>query len=621
MPGFDPQGSRNNPTEHTLSPANVGQVGVAWSFPTVAPVTGTPAVANGVVYGGDFAGNFYALSAANGKLLWHWQQQYGIPVTDSPLVTGGVVVFGDIGGNVYGLDAATGAQLWTVHPTPNIADTAIWGSATQVGKYIAIGVASNEETGVPPDYQYTANGAVLLIDPSNGQVLWQTNTISDAAYAAGWRGASVWSIPTYDKASNLLYVSTGNYFQSGAAGTDPGTEDAILALNASTGQVVWVNQLVKGDIWNGNIVPSATNPDADIADTPKIFKLADGTKVVSAGSKDGFYFVMNAATGQPINGPDGLQLEVGGVLGGLYQAGAVDQKDGIVFANGLDWPDLGHPDTTQAPVGGDLYAVSLDGKTMLWDYKTPAPNGSGVAIANGVVYFQSLDGTFYALDAKAPDAAHALLASFPTGGNYSGPAVADGHIFLGTGAVIPLAPPTNYHNSITAFGLPPKEANDLQGDLAALGGALSSANLLVAAGAPSNGQVHQAVAELDSAVDTAVGDLAATINVDAPSLTPLHGDLESFFLAVPGGNTSGAQTALANIKTDLRAVIAAMVTPAVDLTKLSTDQAALFAAFEQVLGDELAHNSAATLQDTAAEFAAPDAVANDLLAGRFGITV
>jgi hypothetical protein len=51
----------------------------------------------------------------------------------------------------------------------------------------------------------------------------------------------------------------------------------------------------------------------------------------------------------------------------------------------------------------------------------PAPNGSGVAIANGVVYFQSLDGTFYALNAKAPDAAHALLASFATGGNYSGP--------------------------------------------------------------------------------------------------------------------------------------------------------------------------------------------------------
>jgi hypothetical protein len=77
-------------------------------------------------------------------------------------------------------------------------------------------------------------------------------------------------------------------------GTDPGRENAVIALNASTGQIVWVNQLVSGDIWNGNIVPSAANPDADLADTPKIFQLADGTKVVSAGSKDDFYLVMNA---------------------------------------------------------------------------------------------------------------------------------------------------------------------------------------------------------------------------------------------------------------------------------------------------------------------------------------
>jgi polyvinyl alcohol dehydrogenase (cytochrome) len=616
MPGYDAQGTRSNPTEHTLSPANVGQLGVAWSFPTAAVVTGTPAVAGGVVYDGDFAGNFYALNEDNGQLLWQWQQPSHLSLTGSPLVMKDVVVFGDLGGNIYGLSADTGATLWTVHPSPNIADTAIWGSATQVGKYIAIGVASNEEQGVQPGYQYTDNGSVLLLDPSNGQILWQTYTIPAAAYTAGWRGASVWSIPTYDPDSNLLYVSTGNYFQAGAAGTDPGTEDAVIALNASTGQIVWTNQLVHGDIWNGNIVPSASNPDADIADTPKIFQLADGTKVVSAGSKDGFYFVMNAATGQPINGPNGTQLEAGGVLGGLYQAGAVDQKDGIIFANGLNWPAL---DTGGPPAGGDLYAVSLDGKTQLWDFQTPAPNGSGVAIANGVVYFQSTDGTLYALNAEAPDAAHALLASIATGGNYSGPAVADGHVFLGTGYVIPMAPYTQYHNSITALGLPPKAAQEVQSDFAALGGALSSANLLVAAGGASNGQVNQAINTATSALDSVVGDLAAIINVAVPSLNTLNQDLAAYYLAVAGGNTSGAQTALANVQSDLGAVFAALVTPAVNQTKLGADETALFSVLNQLLSDEQAQNSAATSADTAAEFAALDAVFNDLLDGRYGL--
>jgi hypothetical protein len=183
-----------------------------------------------------------------------------------------------------------------------------------------------------------------------------------------------------------------------------------------------------------------------------------------------------------------------------------------------------------------------------------------------------------------------------------------------------MAPYTQYHNSITALGLPPKEVGNLRGDLAALGGALSSANLLVAAGAPNNGQVNLAVAQVNKAVDTVVGDLAAIINVDVPSLNTLHNDLGAIFLAVAGGDTPGAQTALANIKADLGTVITALVTPAVDLTKLSTDQTALFSMFDRVLGDELAHDSAATLQDTAAEFAALGAVVNDLLAGRYGIT-
>ena len=171
-----------------------------------------------------------------------------------------------------------------------------------------------------------------------------------------------------------------------------------MAFDSRNGALLWTDQLVKGDVWNGNIVPGPDNPDADLGDSPKIFTLPNGETAVGIGSKDGFYFVMDAATGQPINGPDGLQLEAGGLLGGLFATGAVDQKDGIVFQNGVDWPTLGI--TSAPPVGGDLYAVSLDGKTLLWDFKTAAPNGSGVAIANGVVYFESLDGTLYALNAN-----------------------------------------------------------------------------------------------------------------------------------------------------------------------------------------------------------------------------
>ena len=79
----------------------------------------------------------------------------------------------------------------------------------------------------------------------------------------------------------------------------------------------------------------------------------------------------------------------------------------------------------------------------MWRFTTPhSPNLSGVAVANGVVYFQSMsNGNPYALD----DRTGAELAQVLTGGAHSGPAIADGRIYLGTGTT---------HGRIQAFDYP-----------------------------------------------------------------------------------------------------------------------------------------------------------------------
>jgi hypothetical protein len=82
-----------------------------------------------------------------------------------------------------------------------------------------------------------------------------------------------------------------------------------------------------------------------------------------------------------------------------------------------------------------------------------------VAVANGVVYFQSmLDGTLYALDAKTG----AELAQVKTGGQSSGPAISRGQIYLSTGdAAFPYLNPTEPlgPGSVVALGLNgPREA-------------------------------------------------------------------------------------------------------------------------------------------------------------------
>ena len=455
MYNHDPAGSRVNPGESVLSPDAVSRFGlsVRWRFNTPGSVSGTPAVVHRVIYDGDLGGNFYALRDAGRRPVLLWQRNVGAPITDSPLVVSlrpgkSEVIFGDQGGYVYGLDAATGAVDWRVRPNTTGPNMAVYGSATPVAlggtTYVAIGVSSNEE-GLPLSSshpRFSSRGSVVLLDPSTGHMIWQTYTITDAEAAAGASGATVWSTPTYDRQTHTLYVTTGNNFSAPATPTS----DAVLALDAATGRILWTTQATPGDTYDGlgNASPSA--PDLDFGDSPQVYKLPNGHKVVGAGQKSGVYYVLDAATGRVLHA---LALEPGGALGGLFADTAVDPQAGLVLANGVNWP---HPETT-LPVGGDLFAVSLAGTRKRWGFQTPhSPDLTGVAVADGVVYFQSLlDGNLYALDERSGR----LLARAPTAGSSSGPAVAGGRLYEGTGFAFGAneVNEPNVSGSIVAVGL------------------------------------------------------------------------------------------------------------------------------------------------------------------------
>src|SRR5262245_4688392 len=447
MFNHDPAGSRYNQAEHLLSPATVGDLGIRWTYPTDGPVAGTPAVVNDRVYTADTTGVVYALNR-DGQLLWRTTLDVGptigtVKVNASALVTNRTVVIGDQSGRVHGLDVDTGAVKWTTIPNPH-PFAAIWGSATMVGKYVAIGTSSNEwiVPAIVPGYAPTFRGSLALLNPETGAIIWQTFTISDADSAAGASGATVWCTPTYDKASNTLFVGTSNNYSQPTTTTS----DAIFAIDATDGHVKWVNQRTHDDEWNYSYGDSSqAHPDFDIADSPQVYKI-NGRTVVSFGQKSGFFHVLDAATGDEINDP--IQLAPSGTVGGLFVDSAYAK--GVVYANGTDWPAplFG----TDPPNKGILSAVAADGSHELWRFETPgSPNISGVAVANGVVYFQSLFGEFYALNADNG----AMLTHLTTGGLSSGPAISRGQIYLGTGDATftflsgqPLSP-----GSIIAMGL------------------------------------------------------------------------------------------------------------------------------------------------------------------------
>jgi polyvinyl alcohol dehydrogenase (cytochrome) len=424
MYNHDVLGTRFNPAETTLTRESVKGLKIKWVFPTAGDVYATPSVVNNIVYAGDTSGTFYALRSA-GTLLWKTSGSGSIkfgPITASALVTNrehevdkmdegdridGMVIFGDQAGFIYGLKRNTGQLIWSVRPNSN-PDAAIFGSPILVNGQVVIGISSNEGS-----TKNTFRGSVVSLDPDNGTINWETYTITDQEQKRGSSGASIWSTPTYDAATDTVYVTTGNNYTSPATATS----DAFLALRGRDGKIVWTHQCVSND--TGTI-------EADIGDSPKIYTLPDGEKVVGAGEKEnGVYWVLDAATGKlesdiqavPSCGPQGSE--------GLFATSAI--SNGVVFVNGQNC--MASP---PFPPSGAVVALKSDASEILWEFPSPgAPVFSGVAVANGVVYFHTsgIPSILYALDA----ATGGVLAQISTNGGISGPSVSNGQIYVGTG--------------------------------------------------------------------------------------------------------------------------------------------------------------------------------------------
>jgi outer membrane protein assembly factor BamB len=417
MYNHDPLGTRVNPSERKLGPSTVAGLRVLWSVPTNGVVAGTPAVVGDTVFVGDTSGAFYALDSRSGRVRWRTQID-GARITASPIVLRGRVVVGDQGnGSIYGLDQGNGQLRWKIRPNTT-GKPAVWGSGTQVGGFVAIGIASNEETtDLPPGYVFRSRGSVLLLDPSDGRVIWQTFTISDHDFANGAAGVSIWATPAYDAESNMLFIGTGNNFIQPATNTS----DAVMGLDARSGMVQWVNQRTPNDTWTP-LFP--TGPDFDFGDSPQLYRLPNGRKVVGIGQKSGFYHVFDPATGAVLNF---RQFFPGSILGGLFSDSAV--AGGMVFADG----NVGTGNGLSVPKTSALIALTGDGSTELWRFPVNGVSVSGVAVANGVVdYKPASDPNLYAINA----ANGVALASVNVGQSNSGPSISRGRLFIGTGNIL-----------------------------------------------------------------------------------------------------------------------------------------------------------------------------------------
>ena len=417
-------GNWRNQGDTPISSQNVAKLKTKWVFTTAGDVSATPAVANGIVYFPDFAGNFYAVNAKSGALVWKhqladWTAVRGDYARNDPAIHDGLVILGNQAGNnaswnggkyvggggakVMAVDANTGKLKWMteVEAFP----TAMVTSSPVIHKGVVyVGIASAEENSaaVQGTPCCVSRGSVVALDVSTGQILWKTYMVPDnGGVAGGYSGGGVWdSTPVVDVKRNSLYVGTGNNYQvpiavqqcfainkSNPNCTDPMDYfDAVVALDLDTGKIKWAKRALYYDAWNVNCIeaitppnfsigpgpgpncPTPQGPDYDFGGTgPQLLK-AGGGEILGIGEKSGIYWALNPDDGRVIWN---TQVGPGSALGGIEWGTATDGKRIYVpIANPFGVPYELQPEGAKAN-GGSWAALDPATGNLLWQTATP----------------------------------------------------------------------------------------------------------------------------------------------------------------------------------------------------------------------------------------------------------
>jgi polyvinyl alcohol dehydrogenase (cytochrome) len=437
------------------------------------------------VFFGDMEGWFYALDRATGKERWKLNTRAKKFPDAHPI-------------NLF-------------FASPILADD----------KVIVAGGTLEQVVAALPGYKgCTGRGFVMALEPRTGKIVWKYDVgpkpepldppikIKDSwgehVFHFGPATSSVWSTPSFDEESGTVFFGTDvNTAPRRPTNDNPRFDTrescGVIALDVRDGKERWVTQISLGDVWTNAM--RAYDPktgrykDQSIGDTPKVYTITvDGnpTKVVGVGCKNGGFYVLRAADGKMLQHtpiytgpptypltpkPDPRMLALPGPLGGLQTGCATDGER--IFTNGLDALRLGTQakpeESAVPPTGGRVVAISLDTRKERWRHERPKvaslggpkpkpvyrdvgdPVASGVAVANGVVYFTTVaSGKLVALDA----ATGSVLKEIDLGPVWSGPSVSRGRVYVGTGNTL-LTPtedevyfPKKSTGVLYSFGLP-----------------------------------------------------------------------------------------------------------------------------------------------------------------------
>jgi quinohemoprotein ethanol dehydrogenase len=317
--------SRDSPLSQ-INDGNVQKLGLVWSYDldTDRGQESTPLAVDGVLYTTSAWSKVQAFDPTSGKLLWQFDPQVprktGVKsccdsVNRGAAYWNGKIYVGTIDGRLIAIDAKTGKEVWSTITVDQSKSYTIGGAPRIIKGRVIIGNAGAD---------YAVRGYISAYDSETGRMLWRfytvpgepgkkdgaaSDAILDTLAAKTWSGqwwnetggsggGTVWDSMAYDPDLDLLYIATGNADYWNKLYRSPGDKDnlfvaSIIALKPETGAYVWHFQETPGDSWDYDATQNMILADLDIGGQPR--------KVLMQASKNGFFYVLDRATGKPVS--------------------------------------------------------------------------------------------------------------------------------------------------------------------------------------------------------------------------------------------------------------------------------------------------------------------------------
>ena len=407
--------SSYNDAETTLGVDNAGSLGAGWMKSFEAPLAAAPTYAGGVLYFGDWKGQFHAVDASDGSELW--SRFVGMAPTPPPDcspplgVSSQAAVLGDavyVGGGdaaVYALDRATGQLLWRLPVGDAQGGAYVWSSIMVYNGALYLGVASLGDCPL-------VRGSLIRIDPAapeQARFAWLA--------PEGEIGGGIWSTPAIDAQTNTVFVTTGTGEQDAGQGFFGGT---FASFDADTLEMKAYYFLPTNSL----------EDDIEWGSSPTLFTTADGQSLVAATGKDG---VLYALRRDDMSLVWQTRLAVSCVCPqcgcGSLSSPAFDGQT-LFVGSGVADPELFS--------GGAVYAIDPGTGVAIWRQVLDGTVIAPVTVANGLLYVPTLHGLLI-FDAATGDP---VWNDGNFGLLYSQAVVADGTVFCtyGIGDVVAWRP-------------------------------------------------------------------------------------------------------------------------------------------------------------------------------------